>query len=114
MPATCHQHELGSRLRRVRVTDQAWALTLLAMFVLIVPTIRSNELSEINGSKERVEDVLLTTRVVNPHDTCLNGRRVAIVFSSSIQARLGRDHSSESFRLDGHRLPNGLLAPMTC
>jgi hypothetical protein len=90
-------------------------MVLGTAFLLVVPTIRTNELSEISSSKERVEDATFTTRAAGLVRSALHGRREAIVFTSSIQARLGREQrQSEPFNHAGHRLPNGLMAPMTC
>ena len=92
---------------------RAWFGVLVASFVLAVPTIRTNELNELAGAKERVEDATLVTRSEHRRNS-QNLRREAIVFSSSIQARLGRERQVEPSHGDGHRLANGLLAPMTC
>ena len=77
-------------------------------------TVRTNELNEVNTAKERVEDISLVTRSISLTRTTNQGRREAIVFTSSIQARLGREQHSQAVPSPGHRLPNGLMAPMTC
>ena len=87
---------------------------LLGAFLLAVPTVRTNELNEVNTAKERVEDISLVTRSISLTRTTNQGRREAIVFTSSIQARLGREQHSQPVPAPGHRLPNGLMAPMTC
>jgi len=98
----------------IRCRGRVGLLALLASFLLAVPTIRTGELNEIGSAKERVEDVAFMTRAVGLMRTALHGRREAIVFTSSIQARLGRDQRPEPTKPSGHRLPNGLMAPMTC
>jgi hypothetical protein len=94
---------------------QGWLFALLGSLLLSVPTIRTSELNEISSANERVENVAFASRPESLRRTTQHGRREAIVFTSSIQARLGREQRTESLSpSDGHRLPNGLLAPMTC
>lgn len=101
--------------RRRSARLQGWLFALLGSFLLAVPTIRTSELNEVNSSSERVENIAFAARAESLSRTTQHGRREAIVFTSSIQARLGREQRNESItRIDGHRLPNGLLAPMTC
>jgi hypothetical protein len=99
--------------RQWLVATRAWFGVLVASFLLAVPTIRTNELNEIAGAKERVEDATLVTRSDHRRNS-QNVRRETAVFSSAIQARLGRERQVEPAHADGHRLANGLLAPMTC
>jgi hypothetical protein len=87
---------------------------LLGAFLVAVPTVRTNELSEIVSANERVEVASLATCVSSLSRTTNHGRREAIVFTSSIQSRLGREQHSQPLPGSGHRLPNGLMAPMTC
>lgn len=105
----------GRSFRRTLARARAWSVTLATLFVFLLPTIRSSELSETGSPKERVEDATFTTRTAGLLRSDLHGRREAIVFTSSIQARLGREERRpEPVAFDGHRFPNGLLAPMTC
>ncbi len=113
MTDTRIQRDFFSRPGWMRVPLQAWSIVLLGAFLLAVPIIRSSEHNE-TGSTERVEVVSLVNRVVTIKRTALHGRREVIVFTSSIQARLGRERWFEPALLTGHRLPNGLMAPMTC
>jgi hypothetical protein len=119
MAASRNQHNGRSwrrnSWRRTFARVRAWSLTLATLFVFLVPTIRANEMNETGSPKERVEDVSFVTRTASLLRSALHGRREAIVFTSSIQARLGRDERRpELVPPGGHRLPNGLLAPMTC
>lgn len=101
--------------RRRPLRLRGWLFALLGSFLLAVPTIRTSELSEIISSSERVENLAFASLPESLRRTSQHGRREVIVFTSSIQARLGREQRTESLvPLDGHRLPNGLLAPMTC
>lgn len=108
------QRDLLRPRRRLHTQIQSWAFAILGMLLLAVPTVRTNELNEIGSSQERVEDISLVTSVVSLRRTSNHGRREAIVFTSSIQARLGRDRHPQPVPAPGHRLPNGLMAPMTC
>jgi hypothetical protein len=108
------QGDFLGRTRAARRRVQAASLALLAAFLLAVPTIRTGETNEVSVAKERVEDAAFTTRTVGLMRTAVHGRREAIVFTSSIQARLGREQQHQPLLLAGHRLPNGLMAPMTC
>jgi hypothetical protein len=104
----------SSRARRARVGVQDMLFALLATFLLAVPMVRTSELSEIGAANERAESIAYSTRAVGLMRTALHSRREAIVFTSSIQARLGRGPQHQPLLLAGHRLPNGLMAPMTC
>jgi hypothetical protein len=99
--------------RRLRAAVQAWSLALLASFLLAVPTVRTNELHEIGAAKERVEDATLVTRATSKR-ACQDVRCDVAVHAASIQTRLDRQRRVEPSHVDGHRLANDLLAPMTC
>jgi hypothetical protein len=87
---------------------------VLGSLLLAIPTIRSSELNEIGSSVERVEDAAFVSRPETLRRTATHGRRELILFTSSIQSRLRRGERVELLAPDGHRLSNGLLAPMTC
>jgi len=74
----------------------------------------TSEFGEIGSAKEQVKSVSPVARMESFRRATLYGRREVLVFASSIQAWWGREMRLEPVRLDGHRLPNGLLAPMTC
>jgi hypothetical protein len=110
-----NQRDFRGHWRRAGVVGRAWSLALIGAFLLAAPAVRAGELNEIGAAKERVEEVSLMARSVGLMRTAHHGRREAIIFTTSIQARLGRDHQPhEAAPPPGHRLPNGLLAPMTC
>jgi hypothetical protein len=114
MILSCRQRDFLRHAWRTSARLQAWSLALVGAFLLAVSTVRTGELNEIGPASERVEDIACVTRSVSLLRTALHGRREAIVFTSSIQARLGRVQRPEPIALPGHRLPNGLMAPMTC
>lgn len=102
----------GHRRRAPRFESVLFAL--LSSLLLVVPTIRASEINEIGSAAERVENVACSSRPETLRRTATHGRCEAIVFTSSIQSRLRRGERVELLAPDGHRLSNGLLAPMTC
>jgi hypothetical protein len=89
-------------------------MKLLAAMLMLVPVLPS-ELNEYSGAKEQVQDVsLLQTGIVGKKRLCLNSHCSTIIFPASLMARNVRDHLREPGSVRGHRLPNDLLAPMTC
>ena len=100
--------------RRHSLRLQRLLFVVLGSLLLVVPTIRSSELSEIGSPNEQVENVLCTASKDTLRRTNIHGRREATLFTSSIQSRLGRRQHVELLSPNGHRLSNGLLAPMTC
>jgi len=89
-------------------------MALIGTCLLVMPAARIGDWNEIGTAKEQIEDSSLLVRGQSLRRTALHGCREVLVFNSSIQARLGRAERWEPVRLKGHRLPNGLLAPMTC
>jgi len=114
MHSNCQQYDTRGRSRSISARSLPWFVTLLGTLLVAVPSMRTVETGEVGPAKEQVEDVSPVVRTASLRRTALHGRREVLVVSSSIQARLGREERSEPVRLDGHRLPNGLLAPMTC
>ena len=94
----------------------AWALSAtLVLFggimMTAAPVVRSTELNE-QGSRERSEDPTLAHRVVLERFLRFDGRPAAFLQP----ARLSLGHSQRPVLEPpaGHRLANGLLAPITC
>ena len=92
---------------------QAWMIALTAAFLVAVPMIRTSELSELDTAKERVEEVSLVTRsiILKRLSNHVRHERVAVM---SPPVQLGHAQHRVIFQPSGHRLPNGLMAPMTC
>jgi hypothetical protein len=63
---------------------------------------------------ERQEESTATFRVDHHRQVKLDERRLAIVFEVPTSARLGHTQNTVLFAPSGHRLSNGLLAPLTC
>jgi hypothetical protein len=92
---------------------QTWAVASVAALLLAVPTIRMSESSEIDTAKVLVEEVSFVTRSVSlqrpPHHVLRE--RVA---DTRHPFQIGHILQHKLFLFAGHRLSNGLMAPMTC
>jgi hypothetical protein len=91
------------------------ALTLFASSVslLAVPLIRSAEASESGSPKERCEDPTIVARVQHERQF-LEFHRSYAAFLRPMRSALGHAQRPVLDPLPGHRLTNGLLAPLTC
>jgi hypothetical protein len=91
------------------------ALMFLAgsVSLLTVPVIRSAETHESGSSHERCEDPTLAARVQHEREFLEFHRGVA-AFLQPVRSSLGHAQRPVLDLLPGHRLANGLLAPMTC
>lgn len=108
------EHRSTARARAILAGLRALVMTVATVCAVGSSAIRVGETNDAGTAIERIDEVSLLARATSLCRTSLHGRREAIVFTSSIQARLGRDQQSQFTATDGHRLPNGLLAPMTC
>jgi hypothetical protein len=88
------------------------ALFLGGISLLAVPVVRATEAGESSGSHERSEDPTLTTRF--EHDRLLGLASRVTAFVQPARPCLGHAQRPVLELLPGHRLANGLLAPMTC
>lgn len=92
---------------------QAWVIALVAAFLVAVPTIRMSESNEIDTAKERVEEVSLVARSADlKRLSRLVRREQVVVMFPPVQ--LGHAQQQVLFQPTGHRLPNGLMAPLKC
>lgn len=101
---------------QTKVRRLASAITVMAMFatgatVLVVPEIRAAEAGE-SESNERGEDTSLTSRF--EHDQLMNLECRVAAFVELTRPNLGHAQRPVIEPHSGHRLSNGLLAPMTC
>ena len=104
----------ATMMRASELSSAARVLAFLAALVMAAPVTLSNESNEMGSAKERVEDASLTTRSVSEKRACLCSRRIATVFAALTHVCPGREYRPEPAPARGHRLPNGLLAPLTC
>jgi hypothetical protein len=81
--------------------------------VMAVPLIRSVESSESGSPKERCEDPTFTSRIQHERQFLQFHRGVA-AFLQPTRPALGHAQRPVLAPLPGHRLTNGLLAPITC
>jgi hypothetical protein len=108
----CHQSERLGRRRRALTLAASFALFLGGISLLAVPVVRAAEAGESSGSHERNEDPTLTTRF--EHDRLLSLESRVASFLQLARPCLGHAQRPVLELLPGHRLANGLLAPMTC
>jgi len=80
---------------------------------LIFPDTRSNESQENAPPSERQEDFTTMGRLDHERLMKLEQRRLAIIFEVP-SSHLGHTQNAVLFAPSGHRLANGLLAPLTC
>jgi hypothetical protein len=90
----------------------AFAMLMGGATLLAVPVVRATEAGESSGSHERSEDPTLTSRF--EHDRLLSLESRVASFLQPARTCLGHAQRPVFELLPGHRLSNGLLAPMTC
>lgn len=81
---------------------------------LVAAETRISESEENLPVDERQEESIANFRIDQHRQTKLDERRSAIVFEAPAPARLGHTQNRVLFIPSGHRLTNGLLAPITC
>ena len=81
--------------------------------LVAVPLIRTVETSESGSPKERCEDPTLAARVQHERQFLEFHNNIA-AFLQPTRPTLGHAQRPVFAPLPGHRLTNGLLAPMTC
>ena len=82
--------------------------------LLIFADSRSSELQENAPPSERQEDFTTHSRCDFERLMKLEHRRLATIFEVPASSRLGHTQNAVLLVPSGHRLSNGLLAPMTC
>jgi hypothetical protein len=101
----------------IRKRASAWAVSAtLALFggalmLTAVPLVRTAEMNE-HGSRERAEDPTLAHRLELDRYLHCDSRPAA--FLQPAQLSLGHSQRPVLEPPAGHRLANGLLAPITC
>ncbi len=90
--------------------------SLLGIFVVAIPMTRSSEINERSTSNERCEELTMTGRCDRVRNLALEYLRVSHVHGHALAvlANIGRSQLPDLDPPAGHRLPNGLLAPLTC
>jgi len=99
----------------------AWSVTLLALGSLVVSIAGASLLRNSSlqaGSQEerteKTENVTLDVRRGSERRNLTCGGRITIDAGNRSLVRSGQFSRTPSRPADGHRLPNGLLAPLTC
>lgn len=75
---------------------------------------RASSSEENLPADERQEESTASVRIDHHRQIKLDERRQAIAFVVPTSARLGHTQNTVLFAPSGHRLSNGLLAPLTC
>jgi hypothetical protein len=93
------------------------ALVSLAMGIAGSSMLRASTAAR-NGSQEerteKTEDLSVDVRRSSERRSSVVDGRVTIAANDHRQTRCNRLAQTKSRPTDGHRLPNGLLAPLTC
>ena len=107
--------QFGWLATRIPALSAFVAVMLFASSVslLAVPLIRSAEASESGSPKERCEDPTISARVQHERQF-LDFHRNHAAFMRPVRSVLGHAQRPVLDPLPGHRLTNGLLAPLTC
>src|SRR4029078_6897644 len=81
--------------------------------LMIFPDTRSSESQENAPPSERQEEFPTAGRIDHERQIKLEQRQLAIIFEVP-SAHLGHTQNAVLLAPSGHRLANGLLAPLTC
>lgn len=109
-------------LRKLATGVQAALLSTLLMLVLcggggplvVFNDARSSESEENAPSSERQEEFTTMGRCDFERLMKFEHRRLAAIFEVPASSRLGHTQNAVLLAPSGHRLANGLLAPITC
>jgi len=82
--------------------------------LMIFSDSRSEETQENAPPSERQEEFTSMGRFDHERHMKLEQRRLAITFEVPASSRLGHTQNAVLLAPSGHRLANGLLAPLTC
>lgn len=108
---------LGSR-RRYSLASISAAPTffaiLLGAFLVTVPVSRASEINERADSSERCEELKFSNRHERARSLVMENLRTTHVRAVVFMQNVGHSQLPDLDPPAGHRLANGLLAPMTC
>jgi hypothetical protein len=106
---------IASRLRPALLSSLLVAMVGVSVGpLLIFSESRSGETQENAPSSERQEEFASQGRLDHERLMKLEQRRLAIIFEVPASSRLGHTQNAVLLAPSGHRLANGLLAPLTC
>jgi hypothetical protein len=103
-----------SRLRPVLLSALLVVVGVSGGPLLIFSESRSGETQENAPPSERQEEFTTQGRFDHERLMKLEQRRLAIIFEVPASSRLGHTQNAVLLAPSGHRLANGLLAPLTC
>lgn len=109
----------------LRKTSKGLQPALLSTFLIVLvgsmggpltifPESRSGESHESTQPNERIEEFTTFGRFDHERQLKLEQRRLAIIFNIPASSQLGHTQNVVLSAPSGHRLSNGLLAPLTC
>lgn len=101
-------------LRRMGAIALALLLLNSGMSTSLASAGRFSELEENNPASSRCEELTFSHRVSPQRLLRMDAGRALAALSVLSPHMLGHDQHPVLFSLRGHRLPNGLLAPITC
>jgi hypothetical protein len=111
-------HYSGWRQRRSEFAPCEAAPTLLAallgVLLVAVPVTRASENNERTAPNERCEELSMTGRVDRVRTLALECLRDSPMRAIAFIANVGHAQRPDLDPPAGHRLANGLLAPLTC
>lgn len=111
------QRKSGSRGRFVFASATAAPTifaTLLGVFLVAVPLTRASENNERTSSSERSEELSIASRHERARGLAIETLRDSHMRAVVVIPNVGHSQLPDLDPPAGHRLANGLLAPMTC
>jgi hypothetical protein len=97
---------------RLLATGPSLCGAILGIFLLVVPVTRSSEINE--RASERCEELSLGGRVERVRSLAIETLRGTPLGALTVVANVGHAQRPILDPPVGHRLSNGLLAPLTC
>lgn len=88
--------------------------SLMAIFLVAIPMTRASENNERTQSSERSEELTVASRHDRTRSLTQENLRTAHHRAIVVIANIGHSQLPDLDPPAGHRLPNGLLAPLTC
>jgi hypothetical protein len=88
--------------------------TLLGVFLVTVPVTRASENNERTDASERCEELKFSNRHDRIRRLAMENLRTTHVRSVVVIPNVGHSQLPDLDPPAGHRLANGLLAPLTC
>ena len=88
--------------------------SLMAIFLVAIPMTRASENNERTNSSERSEELTVASRHDRSRSLAQENLHTTHVRAVVLMTNIGHSQLPDLDPPAGHRLANGLLAPMTC